>query len=709
MYENTINDSVTMGGEAARPLLVDRYRVMRQLGQGGMGSVWLAEDTHLDGKLFAVKMLPSILVSNKRAYRQLKDEALLSMKLTHSNIVTLRAFEENDGNPFLVMDYIDGQTLDDYLVEKGRLSEEETIRLLEPVASALDYAHSEGVIHRDIKPSNVMIRKDGRPFVMDFGIAREIQETMTRVTGRSSSGTLMYMSPEQLDGAKPSVAQDIYSFAVMAYECLSGELPFCRGAIEDQIRNKKPEPLSSNIGIASRIMAGLAKSPELRPSNCKAMFEQEEHKATLDREECKVEVSADGCEMPENRETQCAFWGGVAFAIFGIFAVSAFYWNQQKEDSRMREHARIVDEIKTAEKAAEMKKKAEAERARQADDVRLAVDRKEKEEKKAREVHILRWRNACHGDENIIELSGGEKIKMRFCAPGSFTMGSPSNEQGRFDDEILHNVKITKGFWFGETEVTQGQWKGVMGETVLDLAKKGLEDDTEYNIGGKKQTLRQFWNLARDDDPALRCGDLDDDIPVYNVSWHDAKMFCRRLTRMHQAKGLLPEGWEYRLPTEAEWEYACRADTTTSLPNGREINIVGANNAPALDASAWYGGNSSVDFLGRGVDTSGWQEKQYPGGRAFARKVRGKMPNEWGFYDMIGNVYEWCEDWYGSYPTSFVVDPTGSASGDCRVLRGGGWISSARDCRSADRVWDYPGLRNHGIGFRLACSAGPRE
>ena len=126
MTYDTINDAETMaGGEGT--FLAGRYRIVRQLGQGGMGSVWLAEDTHLDNKPFAIKMLPSILVSNKRAYRQLKDEALVAMKLTHPNIVTLRAFEENDGNPFLVMDYIEGETLDDYLAEKGKLREDETI------------------------------------------------------------------------------------------------------------------------------------------------------------------------------------------------------------------------------------------------------------------------------------------------------------------------------------------------------------------------------------------------------------------------------------------------------------------------------------------------------------------------------------------------------------------------------------------------------
>ncbi|MBP3407251.1 MAG: protein kinase [Kiritimatiellae bacterium] len=290
MNENTINNDVTIAGRAS--VLASRYRIVRQLGSGGMGSVWLAEDMQLDGKLFAIKMLPSILVANKRAYQQLKSEALVSMRLTHPNIVTLRAFEENNGNPFLVMDYIDGETLDDWLGVRGQesgVSEEEVVKLLKPIAEALDYAHEEGVVHRDIKPANVMIRKDGRPFVMDFGIAREIQETLTRVTGKMSSGTLMYMSPEQLNGDMPKKEQDIYSFAAMVYECLKGEPPFCRGAIEDQIKNKEPEPLVGRVvpnapnggglgtdrpTIADAVMRGLAKKPEDRPTSCVEVLEK---------------------------------------------------------------------------------------------------------------------------------------------------------------------------------------------------------------------------------------------------------------------------------------------------------------------------------------------------------------------------------------------------------------------------------------------------
>ena len=295
MTYDTINDVQTIAGSGEGTLLANRYRVVRQLGQGGMGSVWLAEDTQLDNKPFAIKMLPSILVSDKRAYRQLKAEALVSMKLVHSNIVPLRGFEENNGNPFLVMDYIDGQTLDDLLMEKEKLTEEETVRILAPVAAALDYAHAKGVVHRDVKPGNVMIAEDGTPYMLDFGIAREIQETMTRVTGRLSSGTLLYMSPEQNNGDEPTAAQDIYSFAAMAYECLAGRPPFTRGNIEDQIKNKIPDPPLGGTQLVASVMAGLAKKPEDRPPTCAAVLEgngpsRVEHVERVETVEVRVPV-----------------------------------------------------------------------------------------------------------------------------------------------------------------------------------------------------------------------------------------------------------------------------------------------------------------------------------------------------------------------------------------------------------------------------------
>ena len=315
MNENTMNNAVTMAGESARALLANRYRIIKQLGQGGMGSVWLAEDTQLDGKLFAIKMLPSILVANKRAFSQLKSEALVAMKLVHPNIVQIRAFEENNGNPFLVMDYIRGKSLDNCLVDWGILNSDEVVALLEHVAEALDYAHSKGVVHRDVKPGNIIVAEDGTPYVLDFGIAREIQETMTFMTGKMSSGTLMYMSPEQLHGAPPNKFQDIYSFAAMAYECLTGRAPFCRGQIEYQIDHDDPAPLSGDIAIASSVMAGLAKKPDDRPKSCVAVLEGNCEKREKDLE---LGVSSQGSGVSSQESGVSSQGAGVSSQESGV-------------------------------------------------------------------------------------------------------------------------------------------------------------------------------------------------------------------------------------------------------------------------------------------------------------------------------------------------------------------------------------------------------
>ena len=849
MADNTINDAVTMAGNAEGTLLADRYRVVRQLGQGGMGSVWLSEDTQLDNKQFAIKMLPSILVSNKRAYRQLKDEALVAMKLVHPNIVTLRAFEENGGNPFLVMDYIDGETLDDHLAEKGKLTEDETIRILKPIAAALDYAHGEGVVHRDVKPANVMIRKDGHPYILDFGISREIQETMTRVTGKLSSGTLLYMSPEQLHGAAPKKEQDIYSFAAMAYECLKGEPPFSRGQIEFQIDNDTPEPLGLTGGAAileARIMAGLAKKPEDRPPTCAAILEGKisrvEHVERVEKSEggarsdgslgkvfavfalltvlvaggyyawtksrgvpeneesiasrqnvpakqsgkpsspepkppaepkastieesdiIEIRVKAAKCEnamrrildedgfaskkasLSDDLAAARAYdnsrsWGRAAAAYTNyvnsynalaqmnkdriaarIKRDAAYEARQTASDASASQYAppqwneaeRLLNAAKAAwsgmdfpdsakkfdlavEQYVLAKDEAVKERNRQ-------VEEQREKERKAAAERERRKNWPTEGREFTIDrYSLG--MTMKWCPAGSFTMGSPTTEEGRrYDVEAQHRVTLTKGFWMGETEVTQGQWKRLMDdETILDLARKGLQDDTEYMIAGKKQTWRTVFGMSKYDDPQGMCGDVSDDVPVYWVSWDDAVRFCRKLTAKERAEGRVPDGYEYRLPTEAEWEYACRAGETASLPNGMDIRILGVCNAPALDDIAWYGGNSSEGFNGgRGLDTSNWAEKQYPGGHAAAREVRSKRPNNWGLYDMIGNVWEWCDDWCGDYPYDSATNPTGPESGEYRIIRGGSWRNEARDCRPAHRAGHEPGCRLDGLGFRVA-------
>jgi formylglycine-generating enzyme required for sulfatase activity len=193
-----------------------------------------------------------------------------------------------------------------------------------------------------------------------------------------------------------------------------------------------------------------------------------------------------------------------------------------------------------------------------------------------------------------------------------------------------------------------------------------------------------------------------DDAPMYWVSWEDGVAFCRKLTERERAAGRLPAGYEYRLPTEAEWEYACRAGTTEATYAGNLV-IAGRANAPVLDRIAWYRGNSSEGYMGNGVPTVFWEQKQYPGGTAAQRTVATKLPNAWGLYDMLGNVWECCGDWYvGKLPGGSVSDPSGPASGVMRVVRGGCWYRAPGVCRAAFRGWAPAGARYNSVGFRLA-------
>jgi formylglycine-generating enzyme required for sulfatase activity/predicted Ser/Thr protein kinase len=263
------------GGEGDDGLLAGRYRIVRPLGEGGMGTVYLAKDEKLDDLLMAVKMLPTYLARNRRAMDSLKREARITMGLSHPNIVTLRNFEEMGDGVFLVMDYVDGQTLDDFLAENEKLPEDKVVELFTPIAEALAYAHSKNVIHRDIKPGNILIATDGTPRLADFGVAREVKDTVTRVTGKAdTSGTLSYMSPEQLDGDEPTPQQDIYSLAATVYECLCGHPPFHRGDIHRQIVSKTPSPpTGSESAVETTVMRCLAKKPEERIASCGELVE----------------------------------------------------------------------------------------------------------------------------------------------------------------------------------------------------------------------------------------------------------------------------------------------------------------------------------------------------------------------------------------------------------------------------------------------------
>lgn len=286
---------------------------------------------------------------------------------------------------------------------------------------------------------------------------------------------------------------------------------------------------------------------------------------------------------------------------------------------------------------------------------------------------------------------------------GTFLMGSPVTEVGRYPNEGPQTkVTLSRPYWLGRTEVTQAQWRAVMGTTLAEQIRRMLADRRLYAMGGPKpETLRRYYARQTDGSASLRFNESPD-APMYFVSWDDAAGFCRRLTARERAAGRLPPGYEYRLPTEAEWEYACRAGTTTATYAGNLV-IKGAYNVPVLDPIAWYGGNSSAGYAGRGRDTTAWPQKQYPGGIAAQRTVATKKPNAWGLYDMIGNVWEWCGDWYHPLPGGAVTDPKGPKSGTYRIWRGGSYgYGSMSVYRAAARTASLPSMRVSDLGFRVA-------
>jgi formylglycine-generating enzyme required for sulfatase activity len=293
----------------------------------------------------------------------------------------------------------------------------------------------------------------------------------------------------------------------------------------------------------------------------------------------------------------------------------------------------------------------------------------------------------------IVPLTADKKISMVWIEPGSFIMGSPDSEPGRKPDESPQTeVTLTKGFWLSRTELTIAQWKAVTGESLRDHVIKMLADETVFDFGGQQKRLREFMNFDPTD-PERIIANENDSLPMYFVSWFDAMEFCQRLTAQGKAKGNLPGGYEYNLPTEAQWEYACRAGTSTATFAGPLI--MEGRTAAVLDNIAWYGGNNTVNYQGKKSGNSG----------AGPRNSGEKKPNAWGLQDMAGNLWEWCRDWYGPYRGGKVTDPTGAANGMGRVNRGGSCGSGAAAERSASRASNPPPEKSAYRGFRIALTA----
>ena len=264
-----------------------RYRLEHKLGQGGMGMVWLATDTHLREEV-ALKLLPPEIQFDASALEDMRHETARSRRLAHPNIVRIHDLHEfPNEQPFISMEFVDGVSLAGLKAQQQqRCFPWGFVRpLIEQLCSALEYAHGENLVHRDIKPSNIMIDAEGRLKLADFGIAAVASDSMSRVSLQgNTSGTPAYMSPQQMDGRTPRVTDDIYAVGATIYECLTGKPPFFRGDIPHQVRNLDPPTIEERLdefglknplpnGVDALIMACLAKTPEQRPQSAKAVVE----------------------------------------------------------------------------------------------------------------------------------------------------------------------------------------------------------------------------------------------------------------------------------------------------------------------------------------------------------------------------------------------------------------------------------------------------
>jgi sulfatase modifying factor 1 len=550
----------------------------------------------------------------------------------------------------------------------------------------LEILHDQGIIHRDIKPGNIMVKPDGSPILLDFGAATQVQSKTVTITQMLSAG---YSPFEQYTSrAKQGPYTDVYALGATMFKCITGDKP---DDASDRVYGDSYQPLAQNpaylgaydSAILSAVDAALMMDAAQRPQNIT------QWQAVMSGGDAGANAPSRGSEVsPVASEAQTArddtSQGGAvasqaplvtkpkggktalvtaltAILLLGAFALIMKFVLQDESGVQKQEEVSEAQLAKDQE-LAETKKKLE-EMERQAEARRLAEEKKQEEaarlkrEAEARRLAETGSRQA--GDELKVTIAG-EEVMFRWCPPtgeAGFMMGSPTNEAERDPDEQQHRVVLSKGFWMEETEVTQGLWRAVMRTTLAQQKAKG---DSYGDVTG-----------------------TGNDHPMYFVSWEDCQEFISKLNQ----SGKLPEGLRAALPTEAQWEYACRAGTQSVFHYGNGLGSHQAN----FDGNYPYGGAARGSYKSSTVLVKSYRE------------------NAWGLYDMHGNVWEWCADGYEKdYGSNKQTDPTGAKDRQDRVLRGGGWNDNAWICRSAFRLRDGPGIRyNSFFGFRLSLRPSP--
>ncbi len=586
-----------------------------------MGLVYKGFDMAL-GRPAAIKVLPHSFLENEEVIKRFGREARACAQLNHPNIVTVYGVGRAESNFFIAMELVEGQSLYEVMKKRGKLPLREALGIARSVADALHEAHARGIVHRDIKPQNIMLDKANRVKVMDFGLASVQTEASNLTASGSTLGTPKYMSPEQWKDSKVDARSDLYSLGVTLFEMLAGIPPYTAdtplGLMRKIVDLPPPRIREINRDIPERVESivdrMIAKEPDERFASAEALM-----------------AELDAYMSGRDASTRSALSSPIQTAETSSAGL----------DSEFKDFGADLEQRQAPSAAPPQSPAAPVQRASSPTiqsatpigTVTAAPDRRNAGVYAA--VAIAMALAAVGAGAMFLGGGSGPKVDgthfraedFVWIEPGSFTMGSPPSETGRDDDETPHPVTLTEGFWMSKYEVTQRQWNAYMGSPTSTFT--------------------------------------GDDLPVENVTWDEVQVFLNQVNRA--------EGTGLRLPTEAEWEYACRAGSADAYAFG------GA--ASNLDSYAWFAGNS--------------------GGRT--HPVGQKQPNRWGLYDMHGNVWEWCQDWAGAYPRE-ATDPTGPTSGDKRIGRGGSFSAATENCRAADRSASSPLGRGSDLGFRVVVS-----
>jgi formylglycine-generating enzyme required for sulfatase activity/serine/threonine protein kinase len=638
------------------------YRIIRQLGRGGFGFVYLAQDTLL-GEDVAIKELIPALVGDEVMLKRFLAEAKATMRLTHKQIVRTHNVFSEGGNYYIVMEYMAGGSLEDRLREQGPLPVDGAVRVAAEVCEGLACAHEEGVVHCDLKPHNILFDAAGQAKVADFGIAHVSGEMLSRswmTPAGFVAGTLPYMSPEQADGVRDDPRVDVYALGAVLYRTLTGwtylefdqrETPRAQSDNVQRIYRQQPLPPSSHDAripawLDGVVLRALAKRPG-------------------DRFHTAMELRAALAEPPTRRVG--AWEERPAPAAEEPMAAPVTPVRDRQPPARLERPAAVASgpahepEVRRGQPAPvpSSPQPSIGQFVRDRPIWLWAVG--------ALVIIVVVWRLLATGgtvrpaprptvtlvpaatptpkdvQAGDLQTRSKDAMVMVYVPAGEFSMGSTNADSDARDNEKPQHTVTLGAFWIDRTEVTNTQYRECVAAGACTAPKKSSSYARSSYYGNSSF----------------------DDYPVIYVDWNRASAYCR---------------WAgARLPTEAEWEKAARGTDGRVYPWG--------NSAPDCNRVNYGGTGGCVG------DTS--QVGSYPTGAS-----------PYGALDMAGNVWEWVADWYDStyYTISTSKNPKGPNSGDYKLLRGGSWPYSVDYVRAANRNGYYPVSSSNHIGFR--CVAG---